>query len=113
MLTNLISALKLDQKDPAIALNYSIFLYNRSCKDDKSDENDPEMYNEAVNKIQLFEVRVKKLRDGGSGVDADPDVLMAASSLAKEMEYSLSISTPSGPEKTGTFTEIPTTFYYS
>ena len=64
------------------------------------------MYNEAVNKIQLFEVRVKRLRDGGSGVDADPDVLMAASSLAKEMEYSLSISTPSGPEKTGTFIGI-------
>ena len=82
MITNLISALKLDQKDPAIALNYSIFLYNRSCKDDKSDENDPEMYNEAVNKIQLFEVRVKRLRDGGSGVDADPDVLMAASSCS-------------------------------
>ena len=101
-LRNSIVALKLDQKDPAIALNYSIFLYNRSCKDEKSDENDAEMYNEAVNKIQLFEVRVRRLREGGSGVDADPDVLMAASSLAKEMEYTLSISTPSGPEKIGT-----------
>ena len=59
------------------------------------------MYTEAINKIQLFEVRVKRLREGGSGMDADPDVLLAASSLAKEMEYSLSISTPSGPEKTG------------
>ena len=60
------------------------------------------MYNEAINKIQQFEIRVKRLRDGGSGVDADPDVLMAASSLAKEMEYALSISTPPSADKPGT-----------
>ena len=68
------------------------------------------MYTDAINKIQLFEVRVKRLREVGSGMDADPDVLLAASSLAKEMEYSLSISTPSGPEKTGIFLQLKFTY---
>merc|ERR1712150_13694 len=42
-------------------------------------------------------------REGSSGVDADPDVLLATASLAKEMEYSLSISTPSVSENPGKF----------
>ena len=95
-----LSALKLDAKDPAIALNYAIFLYNRSCQE--KEDSDDKIYNDAIDKIQLFETRVRKLRESSSGMDADPDVLMAAASLAKEMEYSLSISTPSVPDTSGT-----------
>ena len=98
----MISATKLDQRDPAIALNYAIFLYNRSCQDKDTAEEGDRIYEDAIVKIQLFEMRVKHLREGSTGVatgmDADPDVLMAAAALAKEMEYNLSISTPSAPE---------------
>jgi hypothetical protein len=93
----------LDQKDPAIALNYAIFLYNKSSQEIQEEENSDEIYADAISKIQLFETRVKYLREGASGMDADPDVLMAANSLAKEMEYKLTISTPSIPETSGKF----------
>ena len=91
----------MDQKDPAIALNYAIFLYNKSSQDNQEEGADDNVYADAISKIQLFENRVQHLRDCNSGMDADPDVLMAAHSLAKEMEYKLTISTPSIQETSG------------
>lgn len=55
-------AVNLDMKDPAIPLNFAVFLHNR-----KNDE-------EAVKMLQLFEMRVQKLRNTPPGLDADPDV---------------------------------------
>ena len=78
-------------------------MYNRSSQKQNELQVDDDIYNAAINKIQLFETRVRNLREGSSGVDADPDVLMAAASLAKEMEYSLTISTPSVSENPGKF----------
>ena len=105
----LILATKLDQRDPAIALNYAIFLYNRSCQDKNTEENVEKVYEEAIDKIKLFEMRVIHLREGSSGVatgmDADPDVLIAAAALANEMEYKLSISTPDVPESAAKFVQ--------
>ena len=96
----------MDQKDPAIALNYAIFLYNKSSQEKDDEEDNAEMYADAISKIQLFERRVKHLREGASGMDADPDVLMAANSLSKEMEYKLTITTPSIPDSSGKFVQI-------
>ena len=53
-----ISALKLDQKDPAIALNYAIFLYNKSSQEKPEEENNGEIYADAISKIQLFDCNV-------------------------------------------------------
>jgi Bardet-Biedl syndrome 4 protein len=55
-------AINLDMKDPAVPLNFSIFLYNRK-------ENE-----ESKRLLQLFELRVQKLRQTPPGLDADPDV---------------------------------------
>ena len=68
-------------KDPAVPLNFAIFLHNRK---------QPE---EAKKMFHLFEIRVQKLRTT-PGLDADPDVLQAASNLADKMEHTLSISVP-------------------
>jgi hypothetical protein len=51
----------LDIKDPAIPLNYAVFMHNRKL---------PE---EASKQLGNFEIRVKKLRQT-PGLDADPDV---------------------------------------
>jgi hypothetical protein len=50
-----------DIKDPAIPLNYAIYLFNQK---------QPDM---AIKQIQNFEMRVQKLRQM-PGLDADPDV---------------------------------------
>ena len=76
-------------------------MYNKSSQEKPEEENNGEIYADAISKIQLFETRVKHLREGPSGMDADPDVLLAANSLAKEMEYKLTISTPSIPDSSG------------
>ena len=68
-------------KDPAVPLNFAIFLHNRKQSE------------EAKKMLQLFELRVQKLRTT-PGLDADPDVLQAASNLAEKMEFNLGISAP-------------------
>ena len=68
-------------KDPAVPLNFAIFLHNRKQSE------------EAKKMLHLFEIRVQKLRTT-PGLDADPDVLQAASNLADKMEHTLSISVP-------------------
>ena len=50
-----------DIKDPAIPLNYAIFLFNQKLVDD------------SIKLVQNFEMRVQKLRQL-PGLDADPDV---------------------------------------
>lgn len=50
-----------DIKDPAIPLNYAVYLFNQ-----KQSEN-------AIKQMQNFEIRVQKLRQM-PGLDADPDV---------------------------------------
>jgi hypothetical protein len=50
-----------DIKDPAIPLNYAVYLFNQ-----KQPEN-------AIKQMQNFEIRVQKLRQM-PGLDADPDV---------------------------------------
>ena len=55
-------AVNLDVKDPAIPLNFAVFLHNRTLSE------------EATRMIQLFEHRVQKLRSTPPGLDADPDV---------------------------------------
>ena len=69
----------LDMKDPAVPLNFAVFLHNRKQSE------------EAKKMLHLFEIRVQKLR-ATPGLDADPDVLQAASNLAGKMEFNLSIS---------------------
>ena len=68
-------------KDPAVPLNFAIFLHNRKQSE------------EAKKMLHLFEIRVQKLRTT-PGLDADPDVLQAASNLADKMDHTLSISVP-------------------
>jgi len=51
----------LDIKDPAIPLNYGVFMHNRKLSE------------EASKQLANFEIRVKKLRQT-PGLDADPDV---------------------------------------
>lgn len=95
-------AVNLDMKDPAVPLNFAVFLFNRDDSDG------------AQKMLQIFEMRVQKLRQTPPGLDADPDVrilsknvasimsllsilfqvLNAAAGLAQKMEYSLSISMP-------------------
>ena len=55
-------AINLDMKDPAVPLNFAVFLYNRKEVE------------EATKMLQLFELRVQKLRQTPPGLDADPDV---------------------------------------
>ena len=55
-------AVNLDVKDPAIPLNFAVFLSNR------------EEIEEAKTQLKHFEMRVTKLRSS-SGLDADPDVI--------------------------------------
>jgi len=74
-------AINLDVKDPAVPLNFAVFLCNRNEID------------EAKNMLNMFELRVQKLRSS-PGLDADPDVLQSASNLAEKLEYSLTISLP-------------------
>ena len=91
------SALKLDKKDPALALNYSIFLYNQITQTTEDEHLNQHAYAAAIEKLQIFEHRVQQLRGGAgmsTGVDADPTVLSAASALADCMDYSLSIAIP-------------------
>lgn len=54
-------AINLDMKDPAVPLNFAVFLSNRNEID------------EAKNMLNMFEMRVQKLRSS-PGLDADPDV---------------------------------------
>ena len=68
-------------KDPAVPLNFAVFLHNQKQSE------------EAKKMLHLFEIRVQKLRTT-PGLDADPDVLQAASNLAGKMEFNLSISVP-------------------
>ena len=68
-------------KDPAVPLNFAVFLHNRKQSE------------EAKKMLHLFEIRVQKLRTT-PGLDADPDVLQAASNLADKMDHTLSISVP-------------------
>ena len=51
----------LDIKDPAIPLNYAVYLFNQKQPDN------------AIKQMQNFEIRVQKLRQM-PGLDADPDV---------------------------------------
>ena len=74
-------SVNLDMKDPAVPLNFAVFLHNRKLSD------------ESKKMLQLFEIRVQKLRTT-PGLDADPDVLQAASNLAEKMEFQLSINVP-------------------
>ena len=55
-------AINLDIKDPAVPLNFAVFLSNR------------EEFDEAKTQLKHFELRVTKLRSS-SGLDADPDVI--------------------------------------
>ena len=55
-------AINLDVKDPTVPLNFSVFLHNR-----KESE-------EAKKMLQMFEMRVQRLRQTPPGLDADPDV---------------------------------------
>ena len=55
-------ALNLDVKDPSVPLNYAVFLFNRNESD------------EARKLLQMFEMRVQRLRQTPPGLDADPDV---------------------------------------
>lgn len=75
-------ALNLDMKDPAVPLNYAVFLHNKQQTQD------------AHKQLQNFEARVLKLRQTPPGLDADPDILAAASSLAGEVGYALSVAVP-------------------
>ena len=52
----------MDVKDPAVPLNFAVFLHNR-----KESE-------EAKKMLQMFEMRVQRLRQTPPGLDADPDV---------------------------------------
>ena len=68
-------ALVLDAKDPAVALNYAIFMFNQGNM------------TEAIAKLQVFEARVYSLRD--IGLDADPDIVNTALNLCKELDYDM------------------------
>ena len=57
-------AINLDIKDPAVPLNFAVFLHNKKEQD------------EAKKMLQLFEMRVQKLRQTPPGLDADPDVII-------------------------------------
>ena len=65
----------MDKRDPAIALNYAICLYNR------------ELRTESIEKLSLFEQRVVSLRE--AGMDTDSDIVRAAAGLCKELNYDL------------------------
>jgi len=71
-------AVNLDTRDPAVPLNYAVFL-NRLGK-----------VPEAAQQMKKFEARVTKLRQT-PGLDADPDVLHTASLLAAQMHYTIEI----------------------
>lgn len=68
-------ALTLDKRDPAIALNYAIFLYNQ------------EQHTESIEKLSLFENRVISLRE--MGLETDADIVKAALGLCKELNYDM------------------------
>ena len=68
-------ALTLDKRDPAIALNYAIFLYNL------------EQHKESIEKLSLFENRVIALRE--QGMETDADIVKAALGLCKELNYDM------------------------
>ena len=55
-------SMQLDQKDPAIPLNYAALLYGQ-CKDNLG----------AGSQLKVVEERVAKIRET-PGLDADPDV---------------------------------------
>ena len=65
----------MDKRDPGIALNFAIFLYNS------------EQPKEAIDKLRVFEDRVISLKE--HGVEADPDIVRAALALCKELNYDM------------------------
>ena len=70
-------ALTHDTRDPAIALNNAIFLYNNGDLKD------------AIDKLQVFEARVANIKQ--AGLQPDPDVVKTALNLCIQMEYSSTV----------------------